>query len=133
MGTGAGAVLLPAAERVGEAGRVIGVDFSEAMVERLRREIARRSLANAQARVMDAQELAFPDGSFDYVLCGFALNGFPDPDRAFMLVADVSRGEFNVAPNHRKRAMSEQLLEGEDVTAAEDEPFGAGMTKRVRR
>jgi ubiquinone/menaquinone biosynthesis C-methylase UbiE len=33
---------------------------------------------------MDANELAFADGSFDCVLCGFALDldGFPRPDRA---------------------------------------------------
>jgi len=52
---------------------------------------------------------------------------------AVVLHADVGGGELNVAPNHRERAMSEQLLQCEDVTAAEDEPLGARVTERVRR
>jgi ubiquinone/menaquinone biosynthesis C-methylase UbiE len=57
VAAGAGAILIPAAERVGPYGRVIGVDLAESMVERLRQEIADRGVGNAEAQRMDAQAL----------------------------------------------------------------------------
>ncbi|MGQ0551455.1 MAG: class I SAM-dependent methyltransferase [Armatimonadota bacterium] len=80
--SGAGAILFPAAQRIGSQGRVVGIDLSRAMIERLRREVARRGLRNATVALMDAEALGFQDASFDFVLCGFALDSFPDPDHA---------------------------------------------------
>ncbi len=80
--SGTGAILFPAAQRVGLQGRVVGIDLSQAMIGRLREEIARRGVWNAAACFMDAEGLGFHTASFDFVLCGFALDSFPDPDRA---------------------------------------------------
>lgn len=82
VAAGTGASLFPAAERVGDSGRVVGVDLAEGMVERLRARIAERGITNAEAQVADAEELPFRDGSFDAVLCGFALFFFPAPASA---------------------------------------------------
>lgn len=82
VATGTGAVLVAAAERLGEAGQVIGIDLSSAMLERASSEIARRGLGTAQLKLMDAEALDFPDDSFDVVLCAFAFLGFPDSARA---------------------------------------------------
>ena len=79
---GRGAALFPAAEQVGPTGHVIGVDLSAPMAEQTDAEIERRGLSNASARQMDAERLEFPDASFDYVLCGFALAFFPRLERA---------------------------------------------------
>lgn len=75
---GRGAVLFPAAERVGPAGNVIGIDLSESMAHETDREIRRRGLKRAEARQMDAEQLTFPDARFDVVLCGFSLQFFPN-------------------------------------------------------
>ena len=79
---GRGAVLFPAAEQVGPKGQVIGIDLSETMVEETRRVIDRLGLKNAQVRQMDAEELDFRDGSFDFVLCGLSLFFFPRLEQA---------------------------------------------------
>ena len=71
--TGTGAVLLPAAQAVGVDGHVTGVDFVQEMVKASSSNIIRRDLLNADVRKMDAEDLEFPDASFDCVLCGFAL------------------------------------------------------------
>jgi O-methyltransferase/aklanonic acid methyltransferase len=47
VAAGAGAVLLPAAERAGPHGEVVGVDLAAAMVARLRQELAARGVGNA--------------------------------------------------------------------------------------
>ncbi|MCI0549826.1 MAG: methyltransferase domain-containing protein [Anaerolineae bacterium] len=79
---GRGAVLFPAAERVGPRGRVTGIDLAEGMARETVMEIQRRGLKQAEARQMDAEHLTFPDSFFDFVLCGFSLQFFPHLDRA---------------------------------------------------
>jgi O-methyltransferase / aklanonic acid methyltransferase len=86
---GRGASLFPAASAVGESGRVEGIDLSAEMVRLALAGIDERRLANATAQVMDAESLQFDDGTFDVVLCGFALFFFPDRERAFAEFARV--------------------------------------------
>jgi SAM-dependent methyltransferase len=69
---GTGAVSSAAAEA---GARVTAIDMAPAMVETARRN-------GVDAHVMDAEQLGFPDESFDHVLCGFALFFLPDPGRA---------------------------------------------------
>jgi len=78
VAAGRGAVLLPAAEQVGPHGKVTGIDLSEPMVTATAAEIRRRGLAQADIFCMDAERLTFEPASFDAVLCGFAIQYFPD-------------------------------------------------------
>jgi ubiquinone/menaquinone biosynthesis C-methylase UbiE len=82
VATGRGAVLFPAAERVGPQGRVVGIDLTEAMVLETGQELASLGVRNAEVRQMDAEDLRFPGEVFDRVLCGFAIFFFPQPYQA---------------------------------------------------
>jgi ubiquinone/menaquinone biosynthesis C-methylase UbiE len=82
IATGRGAVLFPAAEAVGSQGHVTGIDLSQEMVEETSREVERRALENVKVRNMDAEYLEFPDGSFDFVFCSFAIFFFPQLEQA---------------------------------------------------
>jgi ubiquinone/menaquinone biosynthesis C-methylase UbiE len=82
IATGTGTVLCAIAERIGPTGRVIGVDVSEGMLSRARQHIECARLSNAELQTMDAEQLVFPDASFDKVLCGLGLFFFPQPPRA---------------------------------------------------
>jgi len=82
VATGRGSSLFPAAEKVGANGEVIGIDLTAEMAANTNRDIEVRRIANARVMQMDAEDLRFPDGSFDRVLCGFALFFMPDPNRA---------------------------------------------------
>jgi ubiquinone/menaquinone biosynthesis C-methylase UbiE len=73
VATGRGAILFPLAERVGAAGRVIGVDLAYEMVAETNAEARRRGVANAVLLQMDADALAWAPERFDVVTCGFAL------------------------------------------------------------
>jgi len=79
---GRGASLFPACDRVGPAGRAIGIDLSAEMVDETRKELRRRQIHWAETRQMDAEHLQFDDQSFDFALCGLALFFFPDFDQA---------------------------------------------------
>jgi len=80
LACGAGRVGLQAASMVAPEGRVLCSDFSEAMVEAVDQRIARLELTNAEARVLDAQQLALEEGEdFDLVLCRFGYMLMSDP------------------------------------------------------
>ena len=89
--TGTGAVLLPAALAVGADGHVTGVDLAEEMVNTSSDNIVRRHVLNADVAKMDAENLEFPDASFDYVLCGFGLGYITNINRALEEIQRVLR------------------------------------------
>jgi ubiquinone/menaquinone biosynthesis C-methylase UbiE len=82
VATGTGEVLLASAERCGERGQVVGIDLTAAMLERAAAAIRDRHLSNAEVCQMDAEELDFPDESFDVALSAFGLSSFPSMMRA---------------------------------------------------
>ncbi len=82
VAAGRGANLFPAALKVGPQGKVIGIDLAEGMVRETESEIKRRGLHNAIMLSMDAEHLTFPNASFDYVLCNFAIFLFPQLEKA---------------------------------------------------
>ena len=94
---GRGAVLFPAAQRVGLRGHIIGIDLAEGMARETNMEIQQRGLTQAEARQMDAEHLTFPDSSFDFVLCGFSLQFFPRLERALSEFHRVLKPNGHVA------------------------------------
>jgi SAM-dependent methyltransferase len=70
---GRGAVLFPAALRVGESGSVVGIDLSEGMVQATSAEIAERGIRNVTVQVMDGEQLTFPAATFDALTCAFSI------------------------------------------------------------
>lgn len=79
VGTGTGffAVLLAQ-----QGHRVEGIDLTPAMLEEARRLAKQRNLDIA-FREMDAQNLAYPGGSFDVVISRNLTWTLPDPERAY--------------------------------------------------
>jgi phosphatidylethanolamine/phosphatidyl-N-methylethanolamine N-methyltransferase len=62
--------------------QVTGIDVSAEMLEKARRRVARRKLAQVEALVeMDAENLSFADDSFDSVLALYVASVVPDPAR----------------------------------------------------
>jgi ubiquinone/menaquinone biosynthesis C-methylase UbiE len=80
---GTGIVTRTAAERVGGAGRVVGVDLNQAMLT-----VAERVCQGVELHQGDVTALPFDDGIFDAVLCQMALMFFPDRPAA---VAEMAR------------------------------------------
>jgi phosphatidylethanolamine/phosphatidyl-N-methylethanolamine N-methyltransferase len=63
--------------------RVVGIDISEPMLEKARKRVAAKSLTNVEAiEVMDAENLAVPDASFDVVVAQYVVTAIPNPEKA---------------------------------------------------
>lgn len=88
VASGSGALSLPAA-RMGA--RVLAVDLSPAMVERLRARARDEGLENVEARVMDGHHLELDDRSFDLAASQFGVMLFPDLPRALGEMVRVVR------------------------------------------
>jgi SAM-dependent methyltransferase len=77
--------------RAASAGRVLGVDVSEPLVEHARLLAAQEGLTHAEFAVADAQTHPFPDAGFDVVLSRFGVMFFDDPRAAFANLARALR------------------------------------------
>ena len=99
LGSGAGNDVFVARALVGEQGRVIGVDFAEAMIEKARANAAKLGAANVAFRLGDIEALPVSDGEVDVVISNCVLNLVPDKARAFAEMYRVLRpgGHFCVS------------------------------------
>ena len=92
VGTGTGIVALRAATASGPAGRVVGIDLSEGMLETARRKARVAGIGDRlEFRRADAEAIDLPDSSQDVVLSLFALLHFPDPAAALREIRRVLR------------------------------------------
>jgi phosphatidylethanolamine/phosphatidyl-N-methylethanolamine N-methyltransferase len=66
-----------------KSNHIVGVDISEPMLDKARERIKRLRLNNVETiAVMDAEQLTFPDGSFDVVVAQYVVTAVPNPERA---------------------------------------------------
>ena len=85
IATGTGMVAIEAAQLVGFAGRVVGVDISTGMLKQAKRKIEALGLNNIELVLADAEKLNFPANSFDVVLCSSALIWMADIPKTLRL------------------------------------------------
>ena len=91
LGCGAGLDALIAAERVGPQGKVIGVDFSEAMLARAQQSAVEAGRSRVEFCRGDAESLPVADGAIDIALVNGIFNLNPARDAIFRELARVVR------------------------------------------
>lgn len=97
LGSGTGYPALLAAQTVGTAGSVIGVDLAEKMLAAAERKAKRIGLTNATFQTGDVTTLPFEAGSFDAVTSRFCLMFLPDIPKALAEIARVLKPGGHVA------------------------------------
>jgi SAM-dependent methyltransferase len=90
IGCGAGQSTRDAA-RAAASGSALGVDISEAMLERARRRTAEEGPGNVAYELGDVQVLPLPPAHFDVIISRFGTMFFSDPVAAFTSVARAAR------------------------------------------
>ncbi len=71
-------------------------------------EIGQLGLTNVEVRRMDAEELAFPDASFDFVFCGFLLFMLPALEQALSEYHRVLRPRGTLLASSFSRQLDER-------------------------
>ncbi|MFH0814221.1 MAG: methyltransferase domain-containing protein [Pseudomonadota bacterium] len=115
LGCGAGLDSLIAAERVGPKGRVIGIDFSDAMLRRARQAAGEFGGSNVEFSKADAEKLPLEDGLVDVALVNGIFNLNPARDAIFRELARVMRegGEVFAAELVLQEPLSQEMRKSE--------------------
>jgi ubiquinone/menaquinone biosynthesis C-methylase UbiE len=129
LGTGRGAVLLPAARQVGASGRAIGIDIASEMLAHTRRTLEAEQLRQASVQLMDVGALQFETAQFTHVLSSFSVFFFAELPavlrtvRRLLLPNGVAGFAFSRSTDPRWR-WYEQLLRNSGALAGLPEPRG---------
>jgi SAM-dependent methyltransferase len=83
LGSGAGIDCFLAAQQVGPAGRVIGVDMTHEMLAKARANAERVGAANVEFRLGEIEHLPIADSTADVVISNCVINLVPDKEQVY--------------------------------------------------
>jgi len=96
LGCGAGLDALVAAQRTGSTGGVVGIDFSDSMLDRARQAAAESGIGNLELRAGDAERLPLESASVDVVIINGIFNLNPARQAIFEELSRVVRANGRV-------------------------------------
>ena len=83
LGSGAGNDVFVARSVVGEEGRVIGLDFTQEMIDKANANKAKTGYGNVEFRIGEIESIPIENDSADVVISNCVLNLVPDKRKAF--------------------------------------------------
>lgn len=111
LGCGAGLDVLLAAQKVGPTGKAIGVDMTEPMLARARRNAEQAGFANVEFHLAQIEDMPLADKIADCVISNCVLNLVPDKARAFAEIFRVLRpgGRLAISDIALKQPLPDEL------------------------
>jgi len=109
LGSGAGFDAFLAAKRVGESGKVIGVDMTPEMVQKARTNAEKLNISNVEFRLGEIEKLPVSDSSVDVVISNCVINLSPDKSAVF--------GEIYRSLKPRGRIIISDILRSGEIPA----------------
>lgn len=106
LGSGAGNDCFVARALVGEQGKVIGIDMTEAMIEKARKNAEKLNFTNVEFRLGDIENMPLDSNVADVVISNCVLNLVPDKKKAFIEI-------FRILKPGAHLSVSDIVLNGE--------------------
>lgn len=119
LGSGAGNDAFVARSVTGATGKVIGVDFTEKMIEKARRNAEKLGFNNVEFRFGDIENIPITADVADVVVSNCVLNLVPDKKRAFSETFRILKrgGHFSVSDIVLKGELPEGLRQNAEMYA----------------
>ena len=99
LGSGAGNDCFIARSIVGETGRVIGIDMTEAMIKKAKANAAKLGFKNVEFRLGDIDNMPIEDNTADVVVSNCVMNLVPNKQKAFSETFRIIKrgGHFSIS------------------------------------
>ena len=119
LGSGAGFDCFLAAKKVGSSGKVIGVDMTEEMIEKARKNAEQYGYKNVEFRFGDIEDLPVDDNSVDIIISNCVINLAPDKLKVFKEAYRVLKtdGRMYVSDIVLLEELTEEQKNDEDLVA----------------
>ena len=119
LGSGAGNDCFVARSYVGEEGKVIGLDFTEAMLLKAKANLEKTGFKNIEFVKGDIENIPLNDNAFDVVISNCVLNLVPDKRKAFSEIHRVlkQQGHFCISDVVLHGTLPEKLQEASEMYA----------------
>lgn len=113
LGSGGGVDCFLAAQKVGDRGFVIGIDMTEAMIDRSKQNAIAGGYANVNFRLGEIEDLPVDSNTVDAIISNCVINLAPDKSRVFGEMYRVLKpgGRFCVSDVVSKGAIPSQVQE----------------------
>ena len=99
LGSGAGNDVFIAQRLVGKPGRVIGIDMTQAMIEKAKQNANKLGYENVEFRLGDIEQMPVDDNTADVVVSNCVINLVPDKTKAFHEIYRILKpgGRFGIS------------------------------------
>ena len=111
LGSGAGFDAFLAAKRVGESGKVIGVDMTLEMIEKAKVNAGKLNISNVEFRLGEIEKIPVSDSSVDVLISNCVINLSPDKPAVFKEIHRTLRlgGRIIISDILRSGEMPEEI------------------------
>ncbi len=112
LGCGGGLDVFLAAQKIGPAGKAIGIDMTGEVLARARKNAEQAGLPNVQFQLAQIEDLPQAEASVDCIISNCVLNLVPDKARAFAEISRVLKpgGRLAVSDIALKQPLPEELV-----------------------
>ena len=119
LGSGAGNDAFIARKQTGEHGKVIGIDFTEAMIEKARTNADKLGFNNIEFRLGDIENIPVAENKADVVLSNCVLNLVPNKKAVFAEIHRVlkPKAHFSISDIVLSGALPEKLRQAAELYA----------------